>query len=132
MATRIEAVTAYCPRIVLQDTAEMKQLVRFISRSTGLNESGVRHVLLELRDAVAHFAIQGRPVKLEGLGIYTPIVKLDGTFGVRYRADIFVKQQLNAPRAFEGTIKNLESVGKTSDDLVSLWNEEHPQDPVVN
>ena len=63
-------------------------LVEFIARSTGLNESGVRQVLLELRDTVLFFNLRGQPVKLEGLGIYTPSIQLDGNYKVGRRADM--------------------------------------------
>jgi len=107
------------------------ELVKFIARSTGLNESGVRQVLLELRDATLFYSLQGTPVYLEGLGTYTPKVGLDGTLGVGHRADNKIRQGLNAPGAFSGTIANRESIGKVSDDLVAQWNEAHPDDPVA-
>jgi hypothetical protein len=38
---------------------------------------------------------------------------------------------LNAQRAFKGHIANTENIGKTADDLVALWNQEHPNDQVT-
>ena len=32
----------------------------------------------------------------------------------------------------EGTILNRRNVGKTPDELVALWNEDHPDDPVTD
>ncbi len=55
MAKLIQAITAYGPRLKLGRTADTDELVDFIARSTGLNESGVRQVLLELRDAAIFF-----------------------------------------------------------------------------
>ncbi len=63
----------------------MPPLVEFIARSTGLNESGVLQVLLELRDAVIFFNRRGQPVKLKRWGTYTPTVGLDGVFDGRDR-----------------------------------------------
>lgn len=60
MADRIQAINAHRPRIKLGRTTNMDELVAFIARSTGLNESGRRQVLLELRDAVIYFNRQGR------------------------------------------------------------------------
>ena len=131
MAKRIKAIGTYRPRIALQKRAGMDQLVHFISRSTGLNESGVRHVLLELRDAVVFFNQQGQSVKLDGLGTYFPAVGLDGSFTVGHRPDGFLKTRLNVPHSFYGTILNGENIGKTSDELVAMWNEEHPDDPIT-
>ena len=131
MASRIEAINAYRPKIKLGKRAEMDDLVDFIARSTGLNESGVRQVLLELRDTVLFFNLRGQPVKLEGLGIYTPSIQLDGNYKVGHRADMKLKKGFNAPGKFQGEIQNRENIGKTSDELVAMWNEEHPDDPVA-
>jgi hypothetical protein len=125
MASRIEAIHAYCPKIELGQRAEIEDLVEFIARSTGLNESGVQQVLLELRDAVLFYNWQGRPVKLEGLGTYTPVIQLDGGFKVGHRADVALKDGLNSPGKFRGVIENAENVGKTSDEVVAMWNEDH-------
>ena len=72
MASRIQAINEYRPRIKLGKRADIDDLVDMISARTGLNEGDVRQVLLELRDAVVFFNLRAQPVKLEGLGIYTP------------------------------------------------------------
>jgi len=65
------------------------------------------------------------------LGIYSPKIGLDGTYGVGHRADKALKNATNAPGAFNGDIENRANIGKTSDDLAAMWNEEHPDDLVV-
>lgn len=130
MASRITAISTYRPRVDLGKRADTNDLVDLIAARTGLNEGDVRQVLLELRDAVIFFNRQGQPVKLEGLGTYTPSIKLDGTFGVGRRADTALTRALNVPGEFRGDIKNREHIGKTSEDLVALWNEAHPDDPI--
>ena len=130
MASRIKAISEYRPRIALGKRVEMDEQVKFIARSTGLNESTIRQVLIELRDTVVFFSLSGRPVKLEGLGTYTPTIDLEGEFGVGHRADTKLKKAFNAPGEFQGDIENRDSIGKTSDELVARWNEEYPDDPV--
>jgi nucleoid DNA-binding protein len=130
MASRIRAINAYRPRVDLGKRAGMDDLVDLISARTGLNEGDVRQVLLELRDVVLFFNLRGQPVKLEGLGTYTPSIQLDGTFKVGHRADMDLKNGLNVPGEFRGDILNRENVGKTSDELVEMWNTEHPDDQV--
>ena len=130
MTSRIKAINAYMPRIELGRRAEMDELIDLIAARTGLNEGEVRQVLLEMRDAVLFYNLQGRGVKLEGLGTYTPIIQLDGDFKVGHRADVALKKGLNAPGEFRGDIENSENIGKTGDDLVAMWNEDHPDDPV--
>lgn len=130
MASKIKAINTYRPRLKLGRRAETDELVAFIARSTGLNESGVRQVLLELRDAAIFFNQQGRAVKFEGLGTYSPSIDLEGTIKVSHRADVALKSALNAQGSFMGDIINRENIGKTSDDLVTMWNADNPGDPV--
>jgi hypothetical protein len=130
MASRIKAINAYMPRIELGRRAEMDELIDLIAARTGLNEGEIRQVLLEMRDSVLFYNLQGRAVKLEGLGTYTPVIQLDGDFKVGHRADVALKKGLNAPGEFRGDIENSENIGKTGDDLVAMWNEDHPDDPV--
>ncbi|MCP4542034.1 MAG: hypothetical protein GY832_33310 [Chloroflexi bacterium] len=65
------------------------------------------------------------------MGTYLPKVGLDGTFDVSHRLDKAIKNGLNAPGAFSGEIVKRENIGKTADDLVAIWDEEHPDDPVA-
>jgi hypothetical protein len=118
------------PRVELGRRVDIDEMVDLIAARTGLNEGDVRQVMLEMRDVVIFYNKQGRPVKLEGLGIYTPVIQLDGEIKIGHRADMEIKKQLNVPGEFNGEIENRENVGKTSDDLVAMWNEEHPDDPV--
>ena len=106
-------------------------LVTFIARSTGLNESGVSQVLLEMRDAVIFFNLRGESVKLAGLGVYTPSIDLQGKIKVAHRADNALIDALNMNRAFTGSVKNSANIGKTGDELVAMWNADHPEDPVI-
>ena len=40
MANQIKAIAAYRPKLVLGKRAELKELVNFIARSTGLTKGG--------------------------------------------------------------------------------------------
>jgi hypothetical protein len=88
-------------------------------------------VLLEMRDVIIFYHKQGRPVKLDGLGMYTPVIQLDGEFKVGHRADVEIKKQLNVPGEFNGEIENRDNIGLTGEDLVAMWNDEYPEDPVA-
>jgi hypothetical protein len=130
MTTRIKAVGTYRPRIRLGRTADRQDLVRFISRSTGLNESDILQVLTELRDAVIYHMLDVRSVNLDGLGRYFPVMGLDGTFKVGHRVDRRIRAALNVPGQFQGEIINQEYIGMTVEDLVDLWNQESPDEPI--
>ena len=131
MANRPSAIAAYRPRIELGSTVQESELSLYLANRTGLNEGSVELVIKELRGAIIFFNHAGRAVKIEGLGTYTPSIDLEGAFDVHYRADTDLKNGLNARNFFSATIHHRENIGKTADELVALWNEAHPEDPVT-
>lgn len=79
MAPRIRAIQAYRPRIDLDNTVQKPELVCQLARSTGLNEGSLDQAFKEARDWIIENLRSGRPVKIEGLGTWTPNIGLDGT-----------------------------------------------------
>jgi hypothetical protein len=130
MANRIAAINAYRPRIELGNTVQNDELVRYIADRTNLNRSMVALVIGQLSDAVIFFNASGRGVKFERLGTYLPSIDVDGAFSIDYRMDKAIKTGLNASNIFTGTLSLRENIGKTSDELVAMWNKDHPDDPV--
>lgn len=130
MASKIKAIGALRPKIVLGRKVQKTELIRYLASRTELNTSDIDKVLHELRDAIISYNCAGRSVKLVGLGTYTPKVALNGTFDINYRTATEIKNGLNAPEAFTGEIKNRDNIGKTGDDLAALWNAAHPDDLV--
>lgn len=131
MAPKIKAVNAYRPQIKQGNTVQKAELIRAVSRATSLVEGSVDQAVKEVRDQIIEFCRSGRAVKVEGLGIFTPTIDLEGYFAISFRADPAMNYGLNMPGTFSGTILNREFIGKTSDELVARWNEEHAEDPVT-
>ncbi len=131
MAHRIKAINAYRPRIEQGNTVQKPELIRAVSRATGIVEGSLDQSTKELRDQLIEFCRTGRAVKVEGLGTWTPTIGLDGTLDIQYRPDSSFGYSLNIPGVFTGAIINRENIGKTADELVALWNEQHPEDLVV-
>jgi hypothetical protein len=50
---------------------------------------------------------------------------------VNVRVDKRITAALNVPGAFTGKVNNSGNVGKTTEEIVSIWNEEHPTD-IIN
>lgn len=130
MANKIKAIAVYRPRIKLGRTVKQDELVSYMVGRTGLGDGEISLVLKELRDAVAYFNLSGRGVKLEGLGTYTPGVKLNGRMSVGHRTDQEIKNRINTPNRFRGQIINRDMIGSTLQDLIDRWNKEHPDDPI--
>ena len=129
MASRIAALNHYRPRIQRSKTITRKTLVHHIADRTGLNEGEILLMLLELRDAIVFFNRIGRGVKLEGLGTYLPNVNYKGEFDVAYYMDVDFKAALNTNPDYRYVL-NRQQIGKSAAEIVAIWNEEHPDDPV--
>lgn len=130
MATRIRVVAEYCPRIPANKPVELPELARYLADRTGLHPSQVRYVLDELHAGALNFTRTGRKVRLAGLGTFSPTIDLDGTINVNHRLDQSLRVALNTPGVYEGDIVNRQNIGKSMDDLTTLWNESHPLDPI--
>jgi len=131
MAHRIKAINAYRPRIEQGNTVQKPELVRAVSRATGIVEGSLDQNIKEVRDHLIEYCRAGRAVKVDGLGTWTPTIALDGTLDIQYRPDPAFNYGLNIPGIFSGTILNRENIGKTSDELVAKWNADHVDDPVT-
>ena len=130
MAPIIKAVNAYRPRIEQGNTVQKPELLRAVSRATSLVEGTVDQTIKETRDHIIEFCRTGRAVKVEGLGIFTPSIDLDGNLSISFRSDPALNFGLNMPGTFTGTIINREHMGKSAAELIALWNEEFPDDQV--
>jgi hypothetical protein len=132
MANKIAAISKYRPRILLERTVQIEELARYIEGRTALNEGEIINVLLELNNAVREFALQGHSIAIRGLGIFRPGVRLNGRYQMHVRIDPGIRKSLNVPAAFQGKIENRDNIGKTRDDLITMWNMNYPDDPVVD
>lgn len=130
MSTKMRAIGTYCPRVKSKGLIDGKDIAEHLAMRTGLHEAQILHVLIELREAVRHYTVRGFNIQLDGLGIYSPGIAMDGTMTIQHRADRYLIKELNKPGSFRGEIVNREYIGKNGEDLVGVWNEEHPEDPI--
>lgn len=130
MANLLQAVNQYGPKIELKTTAQLEKVAEWMAMRTGLNKSEVMMVLQEMSEAILNFTKDGTPVKLPGIGTFTPTMDREGIFNISLRADTALKNGLNAPGAYGGGIANKARVGITNEKLKELWDADHPDDPL--
>lgn len=130
MAKRITVIRKYRPEIKKKRTRRMPELVRSMSRATTLTEGTIRLVVYELRDNILMAHLMGEAVKVEGLGTFTPTIRMDGELDVLFRPDPAILRDLNDRSRFTATVLNRANIGKSADELVAQWNAEHPEDLV--
>jgi hypothetical protein len=129
MATRIQAINAYCPRIVHTDTAGEERYIELVSQRTTLSPGVIKNVQESRRETLIGLLLDGRRVRTGG-ATYSLSIDLKGKLSVNVQADSRITRAANQKKAFRGRIANAENIGKTSDELVEMWNEAHPDDPV--
>lgn len=130
MASRIQALNHYRPQIEYGETAGWREVAELLEARTTLSKTDIIATLTGLQDAVLYFNLQGRGVKLEGLGTYLPNINYQGEIDTAHRLDRRLKRQLNNG-SFSGKIQNKRNIGKTVEEVVAMWNAEHPDDPVL-
>ncbi|MBI5952059.1 MAG: HU family DNA-binding protein [Chloroflexi bacterium] len=130
MAKKLAAIRKYRPEIKRERTRQMPQVVEGIAMRTGLNKGEILLVIYELQDAILDAHRSGQAVKVEGLGTFTPTIRMDGKLDIVFRPEPDMLRQLNDPTKFHAKILNKPNIGKSADDLAAQWNAEHPDDPV--
>jgi hypothetical protein len=130
LASKITAIRKYRPEIKRMPTMQMDELMEQMVLRTGLTKGEIYHVAYELCDALLSAHRDGRAVKVDGLGTFTPTIRANGKVDTVFRSEPALRRQLNNETRFYAKILNKASIGKSADELVVRWNEEHPEDVV--
>jgi len=126
----MQAVRDYGPKVKLNPTAQLEQVADWMAMRTGLNKSEIQMVLQETNEAILYFNSQGTPVKLPGVGTFTPSVSREGTFKINFRADAGLKKRINAGDAYSGQMINKNRIGLDNAGYKELWDADHADDPL--
>ncbi len=132
MARLLQALGEYGPKLELAPTVGTEAVVEHVmDNNPSLRRSIVRAVLMEIAEAILFFNNQGIPVKLEGVGTFTPTIDRHGTIRHNYRADVQLKKRSNDEGAYTGKIANQEHIGLDNAGFKALWDVDHPDDPLA-
>jgi hypothetical protein len=130
MAKLIQAYATYGPRIDLLKAADPEEFMESITQRTTLSEGVVKNVQSSEVETLVAMLKRGQPVHT-GVAIFTPTVDAQGNLNVNVRVDKRIISGLNVPGAFKGDFKNGENIGKTTDEIVHMWNQAHPEDMII-
>jgi hypothetical protein len=129
MAKKITVIRKYRPEFKRMRTMQTTQAIESIAQRTGLNEGEIRFSVYELRDTILDAHRHGQAVKIDGLGTFTPTLRLDGSVDILFRPEAQMLRDLNSTKLY-ATILNKANIGKSTEELVTKWNAEHPENPV--
>jgi len=130
MAKLIQAFSKYCPKIDLMEAADPRRFMELITQRTTLSAGVVKNVQESEVETLIGLIKEGRSVRT-GIAIFRPVIDAQGNLSVNVRVDKRIPAALNVPSAFTGKVNNSANIGKTTDEVVSMWNEEHPDDVIL-
>ena len=101
------------PRLKLNKPKTTRDLMKYINQRSGFVSSDIIGMIYEFRDVILNHAREATPIRLEGLGIFSPSIKLDGTYNIKFRPDKSLIKDLNRENYLKPYITNRKNVGKT-------------------
>ncbi|MGB8983839.1 MAG: hypothetical protein WCC12_18355 [Anaerolineales bacterium] len=107
-------------------TAE--ELIENIIQATNQSRGSVNAILDELDVQTENGLRSGRIVQYPNGMHFRPIGHKDGDIAVNVRVNPRILKNLNVN--FRGRWKNAQNIGKTEAEIIALWNDAHPDNPV--
>jgi len=133
MAKKLAVLNQTRPRITSQRVVDQEKASQRMSKNTTYNAEEIYSILrMYTKDCLA--ALQaGETVKIDGLVILTPNMKVGGEVDVSLRGDRGATASLNNPTLWTADkVLNHANLGKSADELVEQWNKDHPDDVVTD
>lgn len=131
MATLIQAIATYRPRIAHSRTMELDELSEHLAVGTLVTAPLAQMFLQELGRQSLLQGRRGIKVRLPGIGLLSPDLRLDGTAFAQIRIDRVLRAGLADQAAFHADVTNREMIGVGLEAYKARWDAEHPGDPVV-
>lgn len=128
MANKIKAWTTFGPRLEPKEPMASEEIIENIVHATNQSRGSVLAVLSELDVQLESGLKAGRVVKLPNGTHYRPVGKKDGKVDIQVRVNPAVDKNVNVN--FRGKWRNAENIGKNEQEIIALWNEAYPEDPI--
>jgi hypothetical protein len=128
MAKKIQMWHELGPRLATATPVESEEVIEELVANTNQTRGSILGVLSEL-DAVIEKALKaGRRVKLPNGMILVPVGKKDGSIIIRASFGKPMLGRINVEQRAKWL--HAENIGKTEAEMILLWNELHPEDPI--
>jgi len=126
MATKIEAMVKYGPRIAPGRPVSTSQLIDLMVRNTGQSKGECKQSFTNVLEALTFYLYEGRSIHIDDWGSFASKIVLDGRFRVNFQEDPDLVEDVR--KNFTCVIENSENIGKTMADLVAIWNADPAND----
>ena len=124
MAKKIQAWSAFGPRLDRADPMTSDEIIDNIVAATNQSRGNVLVVLSELDVQIEAALKAGRIAYLPNDTHYKPTGKKDGSIDIDVRVNPDLEKRVNA--GFKWI--NSANIGKSEAEIIAQWNEAHPDD----
>jgi hypothetical protein len=107
---------------------DSEELIENLIAATNQSRGSILALLSELDDQIETALKSGRIVRLPNNTHYRPIGKRDGSIDINVRVNPELSKRVNF--GFRGKWINSANIGKTQDEIITLWNTAYPDDPI--
>ncbi|MGC1374818.1 MAG: hypothetical protein WA821_01260 [Anaerolineales bacterium] len=133
MAKKLAVVNQTRPRITNQNTVDHETISGRISKNTTYHTEEIYSILRMYTSAIIEALQAGETVKIDGLLLLTPNMKVGGEVDLGLRGDRGAIAALNNPTLWTADkIANHANLTKSVEELVAQWNKDHPDDVVTD
>ncbi len=102
---------------------DTRTLIQYINWHSGFVSSDVIGMISEFSDVILDQLQNATPVRLEGIGIFSQAIKLDGTINIKFRPDKSLVNELNNSHYLKDHITNRKNIRKLLSDLEVIDND---------
>jgi hypothetical protein len=128
MAKKIQMWTEFGPKLAPATPIAAEEVIEQLVQATNQTRGSILAVLSELDEVILQGLRSGRIVKLPNGTNFRPIGKKDGSIKVSVRLNPRLTKQIAAERRANWV--NAQNIGKSEAEMIALWNEAHPDDPI--
>ena len=128
MAKKIQMWRELGPQLAPATAVQAEEIIEDLVATTNQTRGSILAVLSELDTVIEKALKAGRRVKLPNGPVFRPVGKKDGSIVIRAQFGKRVTQRVNAEQRAQWI--NADNIGKSEAEMIALWNEQHPDDPI--
>ena len=131
MAKKIVVINQTRPRIKSQGVVSLAEMAARVSPNTTYNKIEVHSILQLFVEGVIEALEAGETVKIDGLVMVSPNMKVGGRVNLSLRPDRAAIAGLNNPMLWTGAkVENFANLNKNTTQLLDDWDADNPGDLV--
>ncbi len=132
MAAKLPVLNQLRPKVISQGVVNLEKLAGRVSKNTTYNAEEIYGMFRLAVKEIINALQNGETVKIDGLVSIAPNMKVGGEVDLTLRGDRGAIAGLNNPILWTADkVANHANLSKSTEELVELWNTEHPEDPVI-